>query len=133
MREIKFRGKRLDNGEWVFGDIIHSAWKTFIKDCNDKYINPRRLAENTADFRCVEVDPETVGQYAGLKDKNGTEIFEGDIVKDCDTGTIKTVLWHKSCFVLRDTKGFYQWTYYENEHEVIGNIHDNPELLGGVG
>jgi uncharacterized phage protein (TIGR01671 family) len=130
MREILFRGKRIDNGEWVYGAFVSDALEQthgemvtwgFIR----RY-QPNRTVESV---EMIEVHRYTIGQYTGLHDKNGKRIFEGDIVKDCDTGTIKTVLWHKSCFILRDTKGFYQWTYYEDEHEVIGNIHDNPELL----
>lgn len=130
MREILFRGKRIDNGEWVYGAFVPDALEQthgemvtwgFIR----RY-QPNRTVESV---EMIEVHRYTIGQYTGLHDKNGKRIFEGDIVKDCDTGTIKTVLWHKSCFILRDTKGFYQWTYYEDEHEVIGNIHDNPELL----
>lgn len=130
MREILFRGKRIDNGEWVYGAFVPDAFEQthgemvtwgFIR----RY-QPNRTVESV---EMIEVHRYTIGQYTGLHDKNGKRIFEGDIVKDCDTGTIKTVLWHKSCFILRDTKGFYQWTYYEDEHEVIGNIHDNPELL----
>ena len=129
MREIKFRGKRVDNGEWVYGDIIHSAWKTFTKDCNDKYTNPRRLAENTADFRCIEVDPATVGQYTGLKDKNGKEIFEGDILRDVDIGNVKQIIYNSPAFVLVDENRYFYWTYHVDEYEIIGNIRDNPELL----
>ena len=126
MREYKFRGKRIDNGEWVYGYYFIEE-----RDIEDGIIwrDIPQIQQRYGDhFQYFDVDLATVGQYTGLHDKNGREIYEGDIVKDCDTGTIKTVLWHKSCFVLRDTKGFYQWTYYENEHEVIGNIYDNPEL-----
>ena len=70
MREIKFRGKRLDNGEWVYGYVVLSQKRAWIKDINDKYTNPLQIdsLNHTANFKMVEVIPETVGQYTGLKE-----------------------------------------------------------------
>ena len=135
MREILFRGKRKDNGEWVYGDLVHSQYK--IGDtCVGQYGNTVGIHQ---------VDPETVGQYTWMNDKNGTMIFEGDIVESQYTQKPYLV-----CF------GEYTYTEeYEYEQEacgwynqdingcitgfgcperwatVIGNIHDNPELIGG--
>ena len=145
MREIKFRGKRVDNGEWVYGDIIHSAWKTFIKDCNDKYTNPRRLAENTADFRCIEVAPSTVGQYTGLKDSKrteeypeGQEIYEGDIIKAVALAndhnqrgaiTISAVEYWMGNACLSITHVPLYPFIVNHSFEVIGNVWEDGDLL----
>ena len=145
MREILFRGKRLDNGEWVEG------WyqpETTIKHWNGIQETVGVTIAYKAEDGFLEdtlVDPATVGQYTGLKDKNGKRIFEGDIVaqnwydydEPRDDSFGKVVFCEYDCsFSVMDVNkdgfmplgrcGSYHW-----EVEVIGNIHDNPELLKG--
>lgn len=132
MREILFRGKRTDNGQWVEGFLM--KWKSFVE---------REYQEVTAIYHYNSsspflVIPETVGQFTGLTDKNGVKIFEGDIVKlDSDlfmaekevVGFIGVVKFIESCFYVENKyQGYQLWSdwYYL---EVIGNIHDNAELL----
>ena len=136
VRTIIFRGKRLDNGEWVYGFIVKMFGTYHIIDKDD---------ENTA----YEVIPETIGQYTGLKDKNGKRIFEGDMIKPFDDDIDKMVVeFHNGQFLLclygeRGYMAEYGWeeegnygcfeaeplSSYGDDIEVIGNIHDNPELL----
>ena len=127
-REILFRGKRLDNGEWVYGDLM------------TKY--PHHKGLTIVESGCVyhEVDPETVGQYTGLKDRNGVKIFEGDYIYHHWHKDTAYLVWHERyiCFVGKlfeeDTSRTYQYEKPdEPDLEVIGNIHDNPELLEVLG
>ena len=88
MREILFRGKRIDNGEWVEGNL-------FVPDKVDFRKPPTEILMGIDTVRiCYEVDPETVGQYTGLKDKNGKRASEGDICQHEKTGRIISVSWH---------------------------------------
>lgn len=129
MREILFRGKRMDNGEWVYGYYVHIG----PVSCQRTYIIP----EYASALYVNEVYPSTVGQYTGLKDKNGKRIFEGDVAKvmqgkDKD---IAYVGFENGAFMLYPKTGnIYErtlWEYWYNDWdvEVIGNITDNPELL----
>ena len=127
MREILFRGKRVYNGEWLAGDLLAN-----------KYERPNICP--IGDVNCYPVIPETVGQYTGMKDKNGEKIFEGDIVKYSTTCEIFTVAWHGSFaeFVISElqkpnkaTRGSKNMYLVNRYCEVIGNIYDNPELLEG--
>lgn len=129
MREILFRGKRIDNGEWVEGSLL--AWPDGSAEiCYD---NP----ENDDEFLKSIVYPETVGQYTGLTDKNGKKIFEGDIVRTYrneETFYLMTVAWNEdsASFVLAPQKRFRYYESLMNSHiylEVIGTIHDNTEFL----
>lgn len=134
-REILFRGKRIDNGEWVYGCVLkdYITGQYFIHACgNSVYESDKTGEEGLLRFVAYEVDPETVCQYTGLNDKNGRKIFDGDIEKDrsCD---LYTVNWS-------DENGMYEVrqyncsmtnfeTFFACGCEVIGNIYDNPELM----
>lgn len=143
MREILFRGKRLDNGEWITGHLL-------------KYEDgSARIVPNNTDIFCFEkdesiiqtiahrVDPKNVGQYTGFVDKNGKKIFEGDIViiKD-DLNKMYYLKWFDDmCFAFADIRSDYKETFYScydihkygfplsEQVKIIGNIYDNPELL----
>lgn len=139
MREILFRGKRVDNGNWVYGAYCHydDIEDNGKDDCD--YIIQKHNGEH---FPFVKVIPSTIGQYTGFIDKNNKKIFEGDIVKVKYTNNAEYI--EEITVVAYDSKtgGYspYTWKYkcdgcgcnlfvIDNEVEVIGNIHDNTELL----
>lgn len=138
MREILFRGKRLDNDEWVYGSFCMDALEQFNGLCGmDGFI--RLYDKNKGKMQSHEVDRETVGQYPGLKDKNGKRIFEGDIVEGADytaeDGGYGVVGFDDGAFEVSGNNcvGTFHENYWGNDFEIIGNIHDNPELLEGGG
>lgn len=115
MREILFRGKRKQNNRWIEGSYQH--YRNFRGEDQHliTYINGNGN----------DIFPETVGQYTGLTDKNGTKIFEGDVVWWC--GIVGTIVWqgHKFCI-----KSSLIWDFASDDKlEVVGNVYDNPELL----
>ena len=126
MREILFRGKLIDDFEWVTGSLIQ-----YGKDA---------LIFTRFGTGMYHTDPETVGQYTGMTDKNGAKIFEGDIVHFEYQGTNKG-LHGSGKVVCEDCKFALEWGWHKeivcltNFHggtfEVIGNIYDNPELMEG--
>jgi hypothetical protein len=120
MREILFRAKLMFNrGIWVYGDFT-----TVVG-----YF-PKIISHDNGEM--CEVILETVGQYIGLLDKNGTKIFEGDIVRDAETSDVGKIFFDKyaAMFVIgfENTIADFNASY---SFEVIGNIYDNPELIGG--
>ena len=134
MREILFRGKRVRNGEWVCGGIVQGVVHELWQNADRAYILV--FPEFLSSVNLVEVDPATVGQYTGLTDKNGKKIFEGDIVKGLFLFEMKVqsvVTFRDGAFGLLWQRGnvteFSAFTSICNiEYEVIGNVHDNPEL-----
>ena len=155
-REILFRGKLKDKdewiGEWIEGIYCPCSWDLYMR----RVEKPRIIIlsnKGKTDGLWREVIPETVGQYTGLTDKNGVRIFEGDIVKTHYANAqksdfIEQVVFHNGKFCAYFSNQFCkQWAnlYDGTEHlaqdksvymdsvEVIGNIHDNPDILKGGG
>lgn len=138
MREIKFRGKRVDNGEWIDGNYYESGMSGVYILQNQTQSKGVRGGIKIKDV-CIsfEVISETVGQYTGLKDKNNVKIFEGDIVECVYNGVLYTfvVVWDNSELDFKGTNGkenygkHFEYLTCCEEVKVIGNIYDNPELL----
>lgn len=151
MREILFRGKRVDSGEWVLGQVVirpdhdDGCEKYFICETEHRFI--RCLNKMPCTYEAI---PETVGQYTGLKDKNGKRVFEGDILAsrwddsphETIAGVVKYGNFNCSC-----CDGVYGWYceggdirrlddrigWFDGEQLYLaGNIHDNPELIAEV-
>ena len=129
IREVIFRGKRVDNGEWVEGILFNAEEDTFIIPHGNEYsYDP--MEGLAFDVYGCKVAPETVGQYTGLTDKNGKKIFEGDIIEYNEKiGKIKYSECDAAFDILFDTWNTDFSVIDERRIEVIGNIHDNPELM----
>ena len=125
MREILFRGKRIDNGEWVEGYFVNLSLMHYQK------YQPIITDNNAVSY---DVDPSTVGQYTGLTDKNGKKIFEGDIMAFTAYGFdyVGTVEFADGSFsvMCEHTSPFLDQAVSKRGAYIIGNMHDNPELLG---
>ena len=136
MREILFRGKRVDNGEWIEGSFLPGNERQTLHPCIFVYL------PETQSFECFDIDIDTLGEYTGLTDRNGKKIFEGYIliyvvdgeydvnekylvVFDDDEAAFKVRFYYKGKFACYDDIAPCE------KLEIIGNIHDNPELLEG--
>jgi len=126
MREIKFRGKSVETGKWIYGDLVHNAltYKSMIVP----------VAIKNEEYYPIEVIPESVGQYIGRHDKNGKDIYEKDLVIEPDwwwgSGEVRLSIDEN------ELNGDMQWIagdccnlWEQDEIEIIGNVCDNPELL----
>lgn len=124
MRTIKFRGYNSQNKEWLYGSLLK---------CSDSYlINPEDSDRIAVDD--LIVNPESIGQFTGLHDKNGREIYEGDIIKYLFHGLFYagTIIYQDAKFVMKKIYGdgyMFPQDYGEKYIEVIGNIHDDKSLI----
>jgi phage protein len=142
MREILFRGKCLFTGEWVYGSYLPD---TDTLDENTAYILTYEL--NDPDYVYEKVDLDTVGQYTGLKDKNGKSFWEGDIFKEDDSGIVRSIFRVPGGLAFEDNPVAFGYDHRAPVYpyssiaemqnaswlsqccEIIGNIHDNADLI----
>lgn len=138
MRDILFKGKRKDTGEWIEGSLIISVNRAWISSEKTDPQRLRSISNTNAIWRSIEIFPATICQYTGLIDKNGNKIWENDIIQYEDiTAPVR--------FGIYDLRyGFYvdfsretclreELAYWKSKVIVVGNIFDNPELLSQEG
>ena len=139
MREILFRGKRIDNGKWAYGYYFYDSFYNKAYITAGRYcMEASKRKPNQRIINAFEIDPKTVGQYTGMLDKNGTKIFEGDICNfsnrsDIDNYGVVVYDADETEFGI-DYGSTYLGLgrhYHSRDVEVIGNIYDNRELLRG--
>ena len=135
MREILFRGKRIDNGEWVEGFYYKAKYYKTDTELSD-YITIPHPDEMYRGSDHILVEPETVGQFTGLYDKYGKRIFEGDIINCYTLSRVRdyensVVRWNEVLLCFMAGRNSLYGGHAADIYEVIGNIHDNPELLEG--
>lgn len=133
-REIKFRGKAIDGGMWVYGYLIRTTNTAIIVADNA----PQGITNGYTKIKienATPVNPNTVGEYTGLKDKNGKEIYEGDVCKRNGHTELYEIVFYKSAWAIKnqDDKAIWHQEFCNGAKalwlEVIGSIHENPELL----
>lgn len=130
-RQIKFRGKRFDNEEWIVGDLMENQGRFFIYHATSE-----TTIEDNDDYKitvsAVEVNPATMGQFTGLLDRNGKEIYEDDILgcPEDDYFLHEVVIFAEGCFMVKDDYTTITMCAVDTQYRtVIGNIHDNPSLI----
>jgi len=146
-REIKFRGKRIDNGQWVYGYYVKHLPYTPAPLFSDRKKYDEQIQKDTKHFiakagfsdwcmpreiELIEIDVNTLGEYIGIKDKNDKDIYEEDIVKHVGVKTQRLVRFEFGTFIVGKHSGSSTKAtpmLLCKRDEVIGNIHDNPELL----
>lgn len=117
-RKVEFRGKEKLTGRWAFGDLVHYPQETLTGPLSRVTVGS------------YEVDPETIGQFTGLKDKNGEEIYEGDLLLEIESEKVVCIEWDEFEYGYRYVKNNYGYKYpnHVENFKIIGNIYDNPKL-----
>lgn len=129
MREIKFRAKSLETGEFIIGCLVKLDYHNSVD-----YVEATQIIlPNGHSYEC---EPETVGEFTGLHDRNGKEIYEGDVVK-VPNGDFGEVKYNDNMFKIMNCRSngkvwFSSYDYWSGGCEILGNIYENPDLLKGT-
>ena len=122
MREIKFRGRDICTGEWLYGDLRQRAG--CLPSIIRSFCNNGKL-----DYCETPIHRDSLGQFTGLYDKSDNEIYEGDILCEIETNIKVVVTYEAPMFCYTDNDFGYKFLNLPENFIIIGNIHDNPELL----
>lgn len=131
MRKILFRGKSVDNGEWVYGDLMHNAHR----NKRASILCVPRVIGFPGQIYNVPIIKDTICQFTGLHDSDGKDIYEGDILIDEGFGFHLKMVWFDGCFKLYEKRDHLPDVIpaYKRlqlgDLKIVGNVHDNPELI----